>query len=76
MGKKLDYRAATTILFAPVTQDILADKMGLPRHRIMAARLPDNSGGRRPAPSGWEDAVKELAASRITALTELLKALP
>lgn len=58
------FREAADRLLRCVTQQQLADEMGVTRNTIARALMSPDNPNSRPAPKGWEDAVRRLARER------------
>lgn len=69
----LTFREATDLLFRTVTANDLAERLGVSRNTIARARMDSDNPNSRPAPPGWQDAVRELARERGAALLDLAK---
>lgn len=69
------FKEATDALFRFVTADELASELGVSRNTIARARMDPDSPNVRPAPAGWQEAVKKLASAREAELADLRDAL-
>ena len=61
----INFREATDRLCAAITHYDVAHKIGVSVQSVRQARMNGNSNGNRPPPSGWEDALVQLAEKRI-----------
>lgn len=71
----MNFKAATDALLARVTQDELADALGVSLPSVRQARIDENSTGFRNPPEGWERAVKTLAERQIRHYRKLVSQL-
>jgi hypothetical protein len=72
----MDFKKATDELFSRVTQDDLAESLGVSVALIRQARLSPAAKAHRSPPEGWEKAATRLAteqAKRFSRLAERLR---
>lgn len=71
----MDLNSALDAVKAGITQQDLADRLGVNVQRIRQARLHPSAAGYRPPPDGWREALQGLAQERGLALLDISAAL-
>jgi DNA-binding GntR family transcriptional regulator len=68
----MDFKKATDALLDRVTQEELAEKLGVSIPTIRQARLSEESMAYRTPPKAWHEAVRALAESRLRHFQNLI----
>ena len=58
---KPTFKDAADRLLRCITQQQLAEELGVTRNTVARALMPPENPNSRPAPPGWEDAMRRLA---------------